>query len=267
MYPFRRILVPTDFSTASEWAFDEAVRLAAETGAELLVLHVRRTWKDQPERLRFQADESLYEYAERQELDRLRDRIRRAHASLEVRMIVKQAPIPAKSISATAAAEQADLIVIATHGRHHVAHILIGSTTTDVVNDPPSPLLAIRYGIRKRERYARIVVPVHPNQTSQAALELTEAMARRTGAEVHLLTVCNDADRKAALEHMQTLTARLEGLTSRQEILSGDDVEKELIRYTTRVNGDVIILNAAGGLSELKASIVRHATVPVMIVP
>jgi len=267
MYPFRRILVPTDFSTASEWAFDEALRLSAETSAELLVLHVRRTWKDHPDRLRFQADESLYEYAEKHELDRMRDRARRAHATIDLRMVVKQAPTPAKAICETAASENVDVIVIATHGRHHVAHILLGSTTRDVITNPPSPLLAIRYGIRKRERMARIVVPAHPKQTSQAAVDLAIAMAKRNQAELHLLTVCREADRTAARAHMEALVAKASGVSTKSEIISGDDIEREIIRYTGRVNGDAIMLNAAGGLSELKASIVRHATVPVMIVP
>ncbi len=267
MYPFRRILVPTDFSTASEWAFDEALRLSAESSAELLVLHVRRTWKDQPDRLRFQADDSLYEYAEKHELDRLRDRARRAHASVDLRMVVRQAPSPAKAICEIGASEKVDLIVIATHGRHHVAHILLGSTTREVVTDPPAPLLAVRYGIRKRERIARIVVPAHPKQTSHSALDLAVAMAGPGKGEVHLLTVCSEADRSAAVAHMESLSVRSAGVNMKTELIAGDDIEREIIRYTTRINGDAIMLNAAGGLSELKASIVRHATVPIMIVP
>ncbi|HEX8253347.1 MAG TPA: universal stress protein, partial [Thermoanaerobaculia bacterium] len=86
---FRRILIPTDFSTASEWVFDDAVRIAGSSSAELLILHVRRTWASNPDELRFPADPSLYEYAEQQELDRLRDRVRRANASLATRLIVR----------------------------------------------------------------------------------------------------------------------------------------------------------------------------------
>ena len=71
MYPWRRILIPTDFSTASEWAFDDAIRLAGATGAELLILHIRMTRTSQPQELRFPADESIYAYAEQQELDAL----------------------------------------------------------------------------------------------------------------------------------------------------------------------------------------------------
>ena len=69
MYPWRRILIPTDFSTASEWAFDDAIHIAGSTGAELLVLHVRMTEPAKPDELRFPADDRVYEYAERFELE------------------------------------------------------------------------------------------------------------------------------------------------------------------------------------------------------
>ena len=136
---FQRILIPTDFSTASEWIFDDAVRIAGSSDAELLILHVRMTWASHPGELRFPADPSLYEYAERLELERLRDRVRRANASVPARLIVRHAPDPGNEICRTAKSENVDLIVIATHARHHVAHLFVGSTTMAVLKDPPCP--------------------------------------------------------------------------------------------------------------------------------
>ncbi|HVR38097.1 MAG TPA: universal stress protein, partial [Thermoanaerobaculia bacterium] len=112
---FRRILIPTDFSTASEWVFDDAVRIAGAHGAEVIILHVRMTWGSDPNELRFPADPSLYEYAETQELERLRDRVRRANASVETRLVVRQAPDPGEEVGRAAAELGADLVVIATH--------------------------------------------------------------------------------------------------------------------------------------------------------
>ena len=82
MYPWRRILIPTDFSTASEWVFDEAVRIAGMSTAEIVILHIRMTHTSHPQELRFPADARVYEYAEQSELDKLRDRIKRANPDL-----------------------------------------------------------------------------------------------------------------------------------------------------------------------------------------
>ena len=267
MYPFRRILIPTDFSTASEWAFDEAVRVAAKTGAEILILHVRMTRHSHPEELRFPADPSLYEYAEKQELEKLREQLRRVGARISTRMIVKDAPEIGQVICDTAKEENADLIVIATHARHHVAHLLIGSTTLSVINDPPTPVLAIRYGTHKRESMQRIVVPMHPKQTMRAALDLAFAIARNERSEIHLVTICQSSERQAAEAALKSVEKTAGGIAITGHIVEGSDVEREIIRFSSKVDADVIFLNARQQISDTKIDIIRHAQTPVMIVP
>lgn len=266
MYPFRRILIPTDFSTASEWVFDDAVRIAGMSGAEIVILHIRMTWERDPGELRFPADPRVFEYAEQQELGRLRDRVRRLNASVSTRLAVKQGPDPGAEILKFVADEAIDLVVIATHARHHVAHLLIGSTTMAVANDPPSPVLAIRYGIRKRTgTMKKIVVPVHPRQSSHAALDLATAITGAHGGEVHLLTICDERDIAAAETMQRDLSSRTPN--AKLTILRGHDVERDIIRYSSKADADVIFINARQQLTEKKINIVRHASTPVMVVP
>lgn len=258
---FRRILIPTDFSSASEWVFDDAIRIAGASNAELVIVHVRMTRASNPGELRFPADPSLYEYAEQQELDRLRDRVRRANATLATRLIVRQAPDPGIEIGKIALAEHADLIVISTHARHHVSHLLVGSTTTSVLAHPPCAVLAIRYGIRKRASLRRVVVPVHLAQKSSSAL----ALATRIAKEIHVINVCAEEQTARAEQFLAGLTEAVPNAKSL--VLQGGSAEKEIIRYASRVDADAVFLNAAAGLSEGKLDIIRHATVPVMVVP
>jgi nucleotide-binding universal stress UspA family protein len=258
---FRRILIPTDFSTAAEWAFSEAVRLAGAGGGELVILHVRMTWASDPDQLRFPADPSLYEYAERQELERVRDRVRRANASVATRLIVRQAPSAGAEISTVAKTEAADLIVIATHARHHVAHLFVGSTTLSVLTDPPAPVLAIRYGTRKRTSVDRVVVPVHFGQASHRALEL----AARESREVHLVTVCAEGEQKRGEELLQNAATSVPN--AKTAIIRGTDPEAEIIRYATKADADAIFINATSEPSKRKIDLIRHAPLPVMIVP
>ncbi len=258
---FSRILIPTDFSTASEWVFDDAVRLAGASNAELIIVHVRMTRTSHPDELRFPADPSLYEYAEQQELDRLRERVRHANASVVTRLIVRKAPAAGAEICRTAVEERADLIVIATHARHHVAHLLVGSTTIAVFDHPPCPVLAIRYGTRRRGSLKRAVVPVHPAQTSRTALVLASKVAE----EVHLLTICDEEETASAEVLLRELATEIPN--ARTAVLQGGDADKEIIRYSTRVDADAIFLNAVRKPTGGKLNIVRHAPIPVMIVP
>lgn len=267
MYPWRRILIPTDFSTASEWSFDTAIAAAGATGAELLILHVRTTWSSQPDKLRFPADESLYAYAEQHELEKLRDHVRRANATIQTRLIVRKASAAGDEIRGAARSEGIDLIIIATHARHHVAHLIIGSTTMQVLHEPPAPVLAIRYGVARPRALRRIVVPVHLRQSSTAAAELAAAIAAREGAEVHLMIVCNDDERPSAETRIDEV-ARLFGSAPHRAVIRGKDIDSEIVRYTDACHADALFLNAAAHtLSDLKQEIIRRVSTPVMIVP
>lgn len=267
MYPWRRILIPTDFSTASEWVFDDAVRIAGSTGAEIVILHVRMTRPSNPGELRFPADPALYDYVEKVELEKLRDRVRRANATVPTRLLVRTAPDAGAEVCRTAAAESADLVVMATHARHHVAHLLVGGTTQQVITNPPAAVLAIRYGIRRRAAFRKIVVPLQPNESSSAALDLAAAIAGREKSEVHLLTLCTAAERQAAVQLLAGIaSSKLASIASTRTVVVSDDVDREIARYTEKSGADAVFL-PAGRPSPLKLDIIRNASVPVMIVP
>jgi len=269
MYPWRRIVIPTDFSTAAEWSFDSAVQLAGSTGAELIILHVRSTWTSNPKELRFPADDALYEYAERTELEKLRDHARRANATVPTRLVIQRAPDPGAAICRTAIEENADLIVISTHARHHVAHLLIGSTTMSVLSGAPVPVLAIRYGIKRRRGFGRILVPVHLKQHSTDAASLAASIAKREKSEVRLLIVCDDADHSAAQTLVNEMTGDLfAGVNVTPIILEGKDIDAELVRYARGAEADALFLNApASEISARKKDIIRQVDTPVMLVP
>jgi len=266
MYPWRRVLIPTDFSTAAEWAFDGAVALAGATGAELVILHIRITWPSDGA-LRFPADDSIYEYAEEVELEKLRERVRHANASIATRKIVRKASDPGAEICRAVADEQADLVVIATHARHHVAHLLIGSTTMRVLTDPPVPVLAIRYGTKPRRGLRRIVVPVHQQQTSMPAAELAAKIWREEGSEVHLVMVCDAAELSAAETKLAEIDKAMFGAAAVKKAIEGSDVERELIRYAESAAADALFVNARHDLGGVKQEIIRNTEAPVMIVP
>jgi nucleotide-binding universal stress UspA family protein len=269
MYPWRRIVIPTDFSTAAEWSFDSAVQIAGTTGAELIILHVRATRPSNPDELRFPADDSLYEYAEQHELEKLRDHARRANARVPTRLVIQRAPDPGTAISRAAADEDADLIVISTHARHHVAHLIIGSTTLSVLSAPSLPVLAIRYGIPSRRSLQKILVPVHLKQRSTAAAALASSIARRENSEIHLIIVCEEPERIASQDLLDAMTAdTFEGARVLPVVLQGKDVQAELARYAKTVDADAMFLNAgAHEISTLKQDIIRKVDTPVMLVP
>ena len=79
------------------------------------------------------------------------------------------------------------------------------------------------------------------------------------------MIVCDEDDTARAEELVRSLAAPLRN--GKTAVLQGSDPDKEIVRYASRTDTDAIFLNAARQPSEGKLDIVRHATVPVMIVP
>jgi universal stress protein A len=143
------ILMSTDFSPDSELALDYAEELARRFSAEVVLLHV-----DQPlppvaldsemgldlSMMSRIAEEQRLE-AQRQ-LDRIVGRLR--DAGVKSRSLLRVGA-PFVEILAAAQSEHADLIVMGTHGRTGLAHVLLGSVADRVVQRAQCPVLTVRH--------------------------------------------------------------------------------------------------------------------------
>jgi len=150
-----RILVPIDFSETSDLALAYAKDLAEALGASLHVLHVFEdpyvigTFSPEvygyvPEGWR----ETALQAAEENLLSRF-------PSSEQFRFNGSAQIVTGNAVKATlsyAEQEQIDLIVMGTHGRSGMAHLLIGSVTEKVVRAASCPVLTIRHPQAASER-------------------------------------------------------------------------------------------------------------------
>ena len=144
MPEFRRILCPVDFSETSKRAFEYALALAARLGAEVDVIHVYHlsadalaegTWEI-PRELEADLTTRL-----QQQLDELVKH--KPQMGVKVTTSLYQG-IPYIEITRAAKERGADMIVIGTHGRTGLAHLLIGSVAERVVRLADVPVVSIR---------------------------------------------------------------------------------------------------------------------------
>jgi nucleotide-binding universal stress UspA family protein len=134
------ILVAVDFEDASQRAIDIARELAGPLGAELCLLHV------------YQLPLYTYPSLEPQILPELLTEIPRAagHALDQLaagvgvkRTLLREGDAAAAILSAAREVE-AKMIVMGTHGRRGLSHVLLGSVAEKVVRQSDVPVLTVR---------------------------------------------------------------------------------------------------------------------------
>jgi nucleotide-binding universal stress UspA family protein len=149
MIALKKILVPTDFGEAADAALTYARALARCFGASIDVLHVA---EDVAARM-FAGEmyvavppatlqQDVEDAARKQLDDRLIDD---DPAPLPVQQVVVASNAPAASIVNYAKEVGIDLIVMGTHGRGPMAHLLMGSVAERVVRLAACPVLVVRH--------------------------------------------------------------------------------------------------------------------------
>jgi universal stress protein A len=141
----RKILLPTDFSKYSAAATTYACELATKFDAELHLLHTLETHLASTPNFGFGLDLPKYvsesKAAAEKSLAGVLD-----PKSAEGRNVVKAMVegSPKVEIIKYAREHNIDLIVLATHGRTGLAHVLMGSVAESVVRTAPCPVLTVR---------------------------------------------------------------------------------------------------------------------------
>ncbi|HET7058606.1 MAG TPA: universal stress protein [Nitrospiraceae bacterium] len=275
-----RILFATDFSEGAARAQATAFFLASACRARLEFLHV---FEYQPDAfpanvINDQVIDEIRAGVGRQ-LDELVSRATEQGLSASARQCMG---IASEQIIEAATPLEADLIIVGTHGRTGLEHILLGSTAERVVKGAPCPVLTVRAG-RSMEaaepiRICRILAPIDFSDCSLDALEYAVQVAKQFTAAVTLLHVmewrtiglnfslADLAEGHKAREQVQCRVAELTNLFRSQGIeatyaIRGIDPADTIVDYALDQRVDLIIMGTHGrrGISRALAGSVAEA--------
>jgi len=302
-----RILAPTDFSAHSEDALRAALNLKKELGAEVVdfvVLHV------------FDISEMLGlgwtvygEGLEAEVVARMEEDSRKALFQFIKKMGVEEGEVrtlvargrPFVEIVRLARSQEFDLVVMGTHGRKGIEHLLLGSNAEKVVRKAPCSVLTVRHTEGRKDSpfpAKTILAPTDFSLTSERAMSMTIRLAQRYSSRIILLHVFGDLKIQEAIqwtEYIPTGQTELDlenGIMNRakEELDSfvskfpiGDiQVEKRvlsevphqgIIETATKENVDLIVMGTHGrsGLNHLlmgsvAEKVVRASPCPVLTV-
>jgi nucleotide-binding universal stress UspA family protein len=132
----KTILAPTDFSDLSANGVRYACRLAKDVGAELVVFNV--VVLDESNAV----DKREMEQHKKRLAEFVSEKVGDGSVGLQMRQVV-DAGQPFGAIVDCAEKEQADLIVMSSHGRSGLPRMLIGSVTDKILRGAPCPVLVV----------------------------------------------------------------------------------------------------------------------------
>ena len=148
---FHKILCPIDFSPGAREAMRVAVELAREAGASLVLAHVwdRQPWLNNGPDYNVAPGvlQDVIDSAEA-ELASWKISARELGAKEVATRFLTGAPWD-QIVSAARDDRAIDLIVMGTHGRTGLSHVLLGSVAEKVVRHAPCAVLVVRPGVGK----------------------------------------------------------------------------------------------------------------------
>ncbi len=143
----KKILVPVDFSNATDRTLQAAARLAGALKAELLLLHVAAP---EPEFIGYETGPASVRQAVAHQLSSEHKQLQAMQHALESQALQVTALLvqgyTAEKILAEAERLPADLIVMGSHGHGGLHHLLMGSVAEGVVRKARCPVVLVPVG-------------------------------------------------------------------------------------------------------------------------
>ena len=224
-----KILVPTDFTKVGDNALSHAVKIAESAHAEILVLHVVPKESDLED-----SEQKLTLFAE----------MAKSNHGVEIKTLARIGSI-FEEIPNVVAEEEANLVVMGTHGLRGMQFILGGRALRIVTNSTVPFIIVQERGIRE-DGYDDIVVPLDLHRETKQKLDNVLSIAKTFNSRVHLITPREtDEYLKNTLERNLKFAEQFFSrhdipLTTAVSEKKSDEFVEGLIRYAVRIDADLI---------------------------
>lgn len=188
MLKIKNILFPTDFSDCANQALKYAIGLARYKKATLHFLHAMVLYNPAEY---FDNVVAIYDQLKQASTQEMANLVSTNQIS---DLTVEQVQVPALSASSMiidyAQQYDIDLIVMGTHGRSGLKHLLMGSIAEQVVRLSSCPVLTARQtDTVNSAAFERILIPIDFSEHSRQALAYGVELAWHYGAEIQLVHV------------------------------------------------------------------------------
>ncbi len=273
----KKILVPVDFTDASDAALAAATSLAVLTKSSLYLIHVfetagynysvfAKTGAMPPSQVAMKKSigkklEDLKEYVTKKYNIKCSVVVLSGHIHTEIYKFSKK--------------KKVQLIVMGTHGASGYKEFFIGSNAQRVVTISSVPVLTIP-NTTKQYSFQNILIPIDNSTHSRAKVNIAMLIADQYDANIHLIGLPETKD-KSTLAKFKVKMASVEkvidkeGLSYSSKMVQGKNMSEAALNYATKNKCDLIVINTGHEsrttgifMGAFSQQIVNHSTVPVL---
>ena len=268
-----RIVVPSDFSESANVAIDHAVDLAKKFDAEITLIHVLETGA-------YQGIFSPSKKTEYSELEEAQTKLQEDAHKLESESGISIAQEVVRGriheeIVRISDENDADLIVMGTHGSSGWEEFFVGSNAFKVVTQTACPILTIQEQAKNPE-CLNIILPLDTTAQTRQKVPYAAAMAKKFGSTVHMAALISD-DTPEVRHDFEIKMNQIKEYFEREEIayteasLVGSNLATMTMNFAESKGGNLIVMmteqesNLTGFLmGPFAQQIVNHSKIPVL---
>jgi len=272
----KKIIVPVDFSKHSEYALKTAVSLAKKNGAELLILHMLELQETVlSESVVAQQEKAVF-------LLKLAEKRFKQFLNKEYLKEVKVTPVIKhfkvfSEINEIAKEENADLIVMGSHGVSGAKEFFIGSNTEKVIRFANLPVLVIKNELNDTT-FKEILFACDFSKETIASYKKAIKTLESLGENIRLVYVNTPTENFKSSTEMEKIVAdflqEAEGNLNRLKDVNyvcEYSIEKGILNFANIIGADLIatITHGRKGLTHffkgsIAEDVANHATLPVI---
>jgi nucleotide-binding universal stress UspA family protein len=291
--PITTVVCPVDGSDLSDRALAFAADLCRSTGAALVVLMVRpyvtmpALWLAAPAATALDTPG-----AHARALETLRDSVTRVIDPSLARFVVTEGDVVSEIVR-VATEEQADAVVVATHGLSGFDRLVLGSVTEKLLRKTPCPLWVVPPSAARSRPIGDspvVVCGLDRSQSSRNAIAHAAELARQPGASLVLVHAFEDfsnedprfahhfnsdacwraAEPEIRAAYQAILPEELRSAGRHELVTMRGRPYRVLLEVAHARGADAIVIGAAGWnppLGSTAVHVVRQAECPVLVVP
>ena len=275
----KKILVPTDFSEAGNWAVEVAASIAKKMNAQVTLLHIVEQPTSESFNVEGQVDNSGWEdklftfkLIEKSKAQIAKVAESLARQGVNVKTLLRMGN-PFHGMQTTITDHRVDLIIMGTFGHSKLEEIIIGSHTEKVVRHSKCPVLTVHQKPAIND-FKKIVYATSMNEGEKDFGQVLREMQEIFGSEIHVVRINTPMNFKSDAEVIKLMDAFAKRLRLKNyvtHVFSDYSEEEGILHFANSVGADLIAMATHGRtgfahvmVGSIAEDVVDHASKPVL---